>query len=57
MLNTKMALANVILKYRLESGEKTAETLDVSQTVDEMLVTPDIFIKFDERKKPKLSSG
>jgi cytochrome P450 family 3 subfamily A len=50
LINIKMALVNIVLKYRLERGEKTPEELDMSATNDEIIVTPDIFIKFIGRQ-------
>ena len=49
----KLAIANLILKYKLQSRTKTMETLDVSQSNYGALLTPDIFIKFVERKPDK----
>jgi cytochrome P450 len=49
LLNTKMAIASVLLVYRLEHGDKTPEFLDISETRDELLQIPDIFIKFVRR--------
>ena len=49
LVNTKLALANLILKYKLLDGPHTPMELDLSKTNDQNLTIDDFFIKFADR--------
>jgi cytochrome P450 len=50
LLNIKTALSALVLNFKFEKGPKTMEVFDVSATNDDILITPDVFIKFTSRK-------
>ena len=49
LLNSKMALANIIFKYQIQTVEKDVQTLDISGTVEANLIVGEIFLKFIPR--------
>lgn len=50
LVNVKHAIASILLNFKLEKGDKTIDTLDVSATNDDLLIIPDVFIKFTPRE-------
>jgi cytochrome P450 len=48
-LQSKVMLAKLVLKYRVSRLPETPLELDLSSTNDELLMTPDIYLRFEKR--------